>query len=198
MNTKEYNRQYYLKHKEEIKARSAEWKKNNKERASERHKEYYEKNKEAINNLNKRYRDEHKEEIAKYRKQYNAEHKDEIAERKRQWWCEHREQQVIYKRQKYATINEYCRVLLHSYERNDKKYMRIGDTLPKNYITLDYLINAVQQPDHYDGKQYEFNEMGLDRIDNSKPHTLDNVVPCSTMNNRKRHLMPYDEFKKLF
>ena len=44
----------------------------------------------------------------------------------------------------------------------------------------------LQLPDFYDGKQYHFTEMGIDRIDNSKPHTLDNIVPCSTKNNKKR------------
>ena len=39
-------------------------------------------------------------------------------------------------------------------------------------------------------------KLGLDRIDNSKPHTPDNVVTCCEKCNTKRGNKSYEEFLK--
>lgn len=112
-------------------------------------------------------------------KQYKKERKEEIAEYFKQW---------------YSTKFGYASKVRNTNLRNDRKYGRIcinEDPLP----TVEQYIELLSQPDHYDGNQYDFFEMGLDRIDNSKPHTLDNVVPCTTSHNKQRGLMTYEEYK---
>lgn len=141
-------------------------------------KQYYVDNADAI----KQYYQANKEEIAEYRKQWRAENKENIAEYNKQ-----------YKKQYRATIEGYARQIRYHNLQTDRKYGRIGaeeDPLP----TIEQYIELLQQLDYYDKKQYPFNEMGLDRIDNTKPHTLDNVVPCSTKNNKRRQKMNFEEF----
>lgn len=170
----------------------------------------------------KQYRDAHKEEKAAYKKQYYAEHKAEIAEYNKQWYAEHREkhlekmkqwridnleykkqwyaanraERLEYYKQRYATLEGYARSIRHHNLQADRAQGRIGkdeDPLP----SLEYYIWALQQRDFYDGKQYHWSEMGLDRIYNDKPHTFANVVPCSTRNNRRRGRKSFEEFCEL-
>lgn len=52
--------------------------------------------------------------------------------------------------------------------------------------------NASQQAK--DNGNFIYN--GIDRIDNSKPHTIDNVVPCCQICNRAKNTLSIDEFKQ--
>lgn len=47
-NTKEYNHQYYLEHKEKFKDKAARWTEDNREKMRECNREYYRKNKEKV------------------------------------------------------------------------------------------------------------------------------------------------------
>lgn len=141
----------------------------------------------------KQYRAEHRAERIEKMKQWRADN----PEYKKHWHAEHRDEQIEKMKQYNATIEGYARVIRNSNLQSDRKYGRIGaneDPLP----TIEQYIELLQQPDFYDGKQYPFNEMGLDRIDNSKPHTLDNVVPATTEHNRQRHTKTFEEFKAIF
>ena len=122
-------------------------------------------------------------------------------------WCKHcykqwRESNPKYMKQYmnqyFDTLRGHCIRIRNSNILEDRKYERIGEELPNNYPTVEDYMELLLLPDFYDGKQYDFTDMGLDRIYNDKPHTLDNVVPCSTANNRKRGRMPFEEFKALF
>ena len=122
-------------------------------------------------------------------KQYNAEHFN-------QYYDEHNEELKQYQAERRATIEGYAYNARHHNLQSDRKYGRISkdeDPLP----SLDYYIWALQQPDFYDGKHYPFDEMGLDRIYNDKPHTFANVVPCSTANNKRRGRKSFEEFVEL-
>lgn len=43
------------------------------------------------------------------------------------------------------------------------------------FLTLDDIVDLCSQPCHYCGKE---RCLGIDRVDNSKPYTRDNCVPC--------------------
>ena len=120
-----------------------------------------------------------------YDKQYYAEHKEERLEWQKQYCSE-----------RYATIEGYAYNVRNNNLKADREQGRCGkdeDILPP----LEYYIWALQQPDFYDGKQYHWSEMGLDRIYNDKPHTFANVVPCSTANNIRRNRKSFEEFVEL-
>lgn len=134
------------------------------------------------------------------RKQYNKQYYAEHAECKKYYYQVHREEilefQKQYNSERYATIEGYAYAVRQNNLQNDRKYGRCGmneDPLPP----LEYYVWGIQQRDFYDGKQYHWSEMGFDRIDNSKPHTIDNIVPCSTANNRRRGRKSFEEFCEL-
>lgn len=124
----------------------------------------------------KRYREKHPEVISRYNKLYHQEHKEEIAE---------------YEKQYKKTPNGRAKYLASSYCRCDKKANRGECTLTTQWI----VDNIFSKPCHYCGET-DWHKLGCDRIDNSKPHTEDNVVPCCWDCNRKRHTMDYEEYKK--
>lgn len=130
----------------------------------------------------KQWEAEHAEARKQYFKQYNKQYYADNAEYFKQYFKQYR-----------ATIEGYARKIRINNLQEDRKYGRIGaeeDPLP----TIEEYIHLLSQPDFYDGKHYPFTEMGLDRIDNSKPHTIDNVVPCSTAHNIQRGRRSFEEF----
>lgn len=144
-------------------------------------KQWYAEHAEAKKQYSKQWRDNNAEARKQYMKQYKAEHADAIKQ---------------YFKQYRATIEGYARQIRINNLQADRKYGRCGkdeDPLP----TIEEYIHLLSQPDYYDGKQYHWTEMGLDRIDNSKPHTIDNVIPCSTKNNRQRGRKSFEEFCEL-
>lgn len=63
-------------------------------------------------------------------------------------------------------------------------------------ITIDWMIeNILTKPCHYCG---DTNRIGCDRIDNSKGHTKDNVVPCCIeCNTARNNYFSYEEMRRL-
>lgn len=129
-----------------------------------------------------------------YFKKYRKNNAESIKQYLKQW----RKDNPEYEKKYRETLEGYCRNIRRGNIRRDKEQGYINNELPSNYPTIEDYMELLQQTDHYDGKQYHFSEMGLDRIDNSKPHTLDNVVPCTTEHNIQRNTKSYEEFKALF
>lgn len=94
---------------------------------------------------------------------------DELKERHREAVKRYREKHPIKNR---------ANVLFNNYKIEDKKYGRIGGQLPNNYITRNWIVeNILFKPcAHCDKKGWDV--IGCNRLDNSKPHTIDNVEPC--------------------
>lgn len=180
-NTEEERKAAQKAWREKNKEKKAEYdrlrRESNKEKEKLRHKKYYENNKGKILDTNKNWR-ENNQGYFKLWREKNPEYAKE----------KHNEL--------YATIEGYAYNIRHSNLQADRKYGRCGkdeDILPP----LEYYIWALQQRDFYDGKQYNWSEMGLDRIYNDKPHTFANVVPCSTANNKRRGRKSFKEFCEL-
>ena len=148
----------------------------------------------------KQYYTANREHMLERQKQYNAKHAEAIKQYMKQWYADNRAEQLEYKKlhskQYYSTLEGYARSIRKANLQADREQGRCGkdeDPLP----SLEYYILALQQRDYYDGKQYHWSEMGLDRIDNSKPHTIDNVVPCTTAHNVQRGRKSFEEFCEL-
>ncbi len=140
----------------------------------------------------KQYYADNAERLKQYSIAYHTEHRDEHIEKMNQWRADNPE----YMKQWYDTIEGYARILRSNNLRNDRKYGRIGAN-EDPLAPLEYYVWGIQQRDFYDGKQYHWSEMGFDRIDNTKPHTIDNIVPCSTKNNVRRGRKSFEEFVEL-
>ena len=67
---KEYQKQYYQKNKEALKAKATQWRKDNKQKHSEYRKKYYQANKDKIKATQKKYNEKNKEKIRQYQKEY--------------------------------------------------------------------------------------------------------------------------------
>ena len=161
-------------------------------------KKRYQDNREKILEHNKQVYQSNRESKLEYAKQYREKHKEEILEKKKLYYADNREVKLEYMKQYYSTLRGYCTKIRKDNIREDRKYDRIGNELPNDYPTVEDYMKLLQLPDFYDGKQYDFIEMGLDRIDNSLPHILSNVVPCTTKHNTQRGRKPFEEFCSLF
>lgn len=140
--------------------------------------------------LNPEYKEKHAEYMAKWRKNSNK-YKNWYKEYQTKYQASHKTERNTYLSEKRKTPKGRAKMLIDSYRREDKKYNRGECTL-----TADWIVeNIFSQPCHYCGKT-DWHELGCDRIDNSLPHTPDNVVPCCKHCNDKRGVMGYYEFIK--
>lgn len=142
--------------------------------------QWYLKNKERLKPLRKEYRKEHSEEIKHYMKEYKSIYNTENSELIKE------KQKKYYKTPKGRAIGLLC-----NYNAKDKKYNRGECTLTTEWI----IDNIFSSKCVYCGED-DWRELGCDRIDNDKPHTPDNVVPCCYSCNCKKGTMSYEEFKK--
>lgn len=166
---REYYRQYYLK---------------NKEKRLEERKQYYQQNKEkeAI------YKKKWKEDNPNYFKQHYQENKEEILEKQKKW----RDDNPNYFKEWRKTPIGRANKLLYLYKKSDQNTNKGECTLTAQWI----VENIFSQPCHYCGES-DWHKIGCDRIDNSKPHTPNNVVPCCARCNNKRGTKEYNEFIKI-
>lgn len=93
-----------------------------------------------------------------------------------------------YNRQRKHTPMGRADNLLQSYNRKDKKYNR-----GKGDLTAQWIVdNIFTKPCAHCGKE-GWDVIGCNRIDESKPHTMDNVEPCCKECNDKIHI---DDLRK--
>lgn len=137
-------------------------------------------------------------------KKYNTEEekKESLLENARRWAKRNPEKAKESKRRYYHNNKEHYKeynstpkgrasYLLSRYKTSDKEKNRGECTL-----TVEWIIeNIFSKPCHYCGESNWLN-IGCDRIDNSLPHTPENVVPCCTDCNKERNQKSYEEFLK--
>lgn len=111
-----------------------------------------------------------------YDKQYHQAHKKDIIE---------------YKKKYDSTQKGRATNLVWGYKKLDKKHNRGECTLTSEWV----VNNIFTQPCHYCGET-DWHKLGCDRIDNSKPHTPDNVVCSCWECNIKKGKIPYNEYMK--
>lgn len=70
--------------------------------------------------------------------------------------------------------------LISAYNQSDKKYNRGRGNLTAKWI----VENIFTQPCPHCGET-DWHKIGCNRLDNSKPHTKDNVEPCCKVCNKK-------------
>ena len=139
----------------------------------------------------KRYRERHLDEERESNKRYRQENPDKERERHKRWQAENPEK-VREKNKRWSEKNpEKWRAanLISTYRQRDKNANRGECTLTTEWV----MENIFTKPCHYCGKE-GWDVIGCDRIDNSRPHTPDNVVPCCAECNKKRSSKSYEEF----
>lgn len=135
-----------------------------------------------------------------YLKEYYKKHKEEYKKRAAEYYKQNREKVLDQHKQKKAILTEYLKkyrktaigranMLLQKYNQSDEIYGR-----GKGDLTAQWIVeNIFSQPCHY-CRENDWTKIGCDRIDNSKPHTKNNVVPCCKDCNVKRGRKEYNSF----
>lgn len=178
---REYDRQRYRANKKKVLERQRRYRKENAEKVAEQHKQYYQANKERIAEQHKRWRKKNpdygkmrREKNPNYFNLYYQANKERIVEQQKQY------RQTPFGRASY---------LINGYKREDKKYNRGKCTLTAQWI----VDNIFTKKCVYCGES-DWTKLGCDRIDNSKPHTEDNVVCCCGGCNKKRGTKDFVEY----
>lgn len=145
----------------------------------------------------KRWRADHRDERAAYKKQWHAENRAAQAAYMKQWRADHKEHIATYyqenKEERLAYMKQYNAAYYSSifgravhfarnYKRNDIKYNRGECTITPEWIVENLFSGQVCQ---YCGES-DWHNLGCDRIDNTKPHTPDNVRCCCEKCNKKK------------
>lgn len=151
-----------------------------------------EERKAAHNESSKRWLEKNKERVAEYQTEWYQTNKDKVIEHQAAYRQKNKERISVRNAEYYSTPYGRARQLISSYKRKNKKYNRGECTLTAQWV----VDNIFSKPCHYCGET-DWRKIGCDRIDNSKPHTQDNVVPCCYECNNKKQKTPYDEFMKI-
>ena len=130
--------------------------------------------------------------MGRKKKYFTEEEKKEANRLKQARWRERHQGKNLEKVVQWMNDNPILSraiALTNAYKQKDKMYNRGECTLTAQWI----IENIFTKPCHYCGVE-GWDIIGCDRIDNDKPHTLDNVVPCCEECNIKRGRKTYDEF----
>lgn len=127
------------------------------------------------------------------KKIYKNEEELKEANRKKQerWRMNHPKENLkkVQEWQRNHPMEHKAMYQVSNYKRDDRINNRGECT-----ITTQWMIENVYNGHClYCGKT-DWRKLGLDRIDNSKPHTLDNVVVCCEECNKKRGDLSFEEF----
>lgn len=162
-----------------IRESKRKWKKNNPEKIKEGRKKYRENNPEKVKERVRKWQKSNPEKVKEINRKWKKENPDKVNENQRKW----RENNPEMTRAIY---------LANNYRQNDKKHNRGECTITAQWI-VDNVFSG--QRCFYCGET-DWTELGCDRIDNSLPHTPENVVCCCEECNKKRGSKPYEEFCK--
>lgn len=103
---------------------------------------------------------------------YGIEKYQKMRNQQKEWYKKNRNiTRIFYRSEKEKRA---CK-LIQNYRFLDKKYKRC-----ECLLTVEQLINLWEQGCYWCGET-DWHKLGADRIDNSKPHTIDNCV-CSCRN----------------
>ena len=85
----------------------------------------------------------------------------------------HQHEKIEYNKERRKTEIGRASYLLQGYKTEDKKYDRGEGDLTAQWI----VENIFSKPCTHCGET-DWHKLGCNRLDNSKPHTMDNVEPC--------------------
>lgn len=153
------NKKYYESHREKILSKQKEYRENNKEVISERAKQYRTANADKI----QAYRDSNKEKRKEYNRQYYLKRREEIIKL-------HTERNKEYSKTKMGRAQRQYQ----QYRFMDKRNC-FDDVIDFN---AKWIVENIYTKQCAHCGETDWHKLGCNRLDNSKPHTIDNVEPC--------------------
>lgn len=156
-----------------------------KEEIKEYNHQYYLKNKEKIIEQSKSWAKSNKDRRSEIRKKWSENNIEKVKASRKKWYENNPDYNVKYNKTKSGRAHK----LITAYKSSDKRYNRGECTL-----TAEWIVEKIfSQPCHYCGRT-DWSKIGCDRIDNSLPHTPENVVPCCAECNIKKMHKDYKDF----
>lgn len=153
------NQKYYEAHKETLLSKNKEYREKNKEKLKEYSKEYRSSNAEKL----KLYKDSHKEETKEYNRQYYLKRRKEIIASKTEY-------NKTYTKTKMGRAQR-------QYQQYKRMDVRNGFDEAIDFDAKWIVDNIYSKTCTHCGES-DWHKLGCNRLDNSKPHTIDNVEPC--------------------
>lgn len=151
-------------------------------------KEYYEAHKEEIKKKHHEYYLKHKEETAQRAKEWAKNNPEKVKEHQKRWNKNNKEKKLEYQREWRKTQYGRATMILSAYIEADKNMGREQGDLTPQWI----VDNIFTKPCPYCGET-DWTKIGCNRLDNSKPHTKDNVEPCCGKCNQLLQKQPRNE-----
>lgn len=110
----------------------------------------------------------------------------------KKYFQDHKEEIRIKKNEYRKTLKGRASYLRDGYIKQDKR-----NGLGECTLTTDDIVNIITQPCHWCGET-DWTKLGIDRLDNSKPHTLENCVcscfACNSKKQRKSEMKKINQF----
>lgn len=122
----------------------------------------------------------------------SKEEKKILYQKIKEWKNKNKEKISKQKKERYNTKKGRAIAKVNNYKYKDRKYNRGECTLTYQWV-IENIFSG--QKCYYCGET-DWHKLGCDRIDNSKPHTEDNVVCCCSDCNNKKQKMNYQDFIK--
>ena len=133
----EYNRNYYLQHKEEMKEKYRQYRQNNVEKEKARRKLYYELNKGKIAEYARKYKEKNREKLNAYSRERRSKHIEEARRKEAEYRDKNRKWVYDYHK-KYAET--------HRKERREQaRKHRINTAIPKYGKAHEIVARAIKQ-----------------------------------------------------
>lgn len=131
------------------------------------------KTKEEINERNRQYYAEHKEHVIEKIKEWKNNNQDKVKEYNKKWIENNKEKILEYQREWRKTPIGRATSLLCAYNQADKNMVR-----GKGDLTVQWIVDNIFTKSCLYCGESDWTKLGCNRLDNSKPHTIDNVEPC--------------------
>ena len=154
------------------------------EKKKERERQRYYENKDKIKERYTKYRSENSEHHKELQRKWRESNPDKV----RQYEMNRKEQKKAYNSNRKGNIRQRASSLKGNYTNTDRKKGFETD------ITIDFIIEKMNDGCLYCGEK-DIMKLGLDRIDNTKGHTMDNVVCACAKCNKERRNMPFKMYR---
>ena len=212
---REQKRNWYHNNKEKVRECQRLYMEAHREERKAYNRRYYQEHKEKLKAIERARYQEQKEEKKAYQRAYTAEHREEKREKDREYRIRMDVNSI--RRNRYKSDPEYRATVLQRNKKNRDVYnwtmegrasklfnsYRDSDSKRHRYdvsgnVTPEWIMEHIFTGSCVYCGDSDWRHLGADRIDNSKPHTPDNVVcSCGICNIEREHRkLTVEEFRE--
>lgn len=203
---KEYCAKYYEENKDAINEKKKEYNELNRDKIKRKKKEFYENNKEKILADRKEYRENNKEKVKEANRKWREDNKDYVKAKHQQYYLDNQEKLKEKNKERYDPDKQKEWWFKYNNTKRGKanhhsshyKSMDLKKGLdPSHNVDGDWIMENIFNSSCIYCGDNNWKHLGCDRIDNTKPHTPDNIVcACGICNIERADKYSVEEFKE--